>query len=81
MDARESLEATGGDGALTPVAALHAQRLLRSQGLPVRDVISVDVDSVLYVSPTGMARTAWLRVDAAGLVIRDEPGFSAETPL
>jgi hypothetical protein len=80
MDAREILGATG-DGALLPVATLHARRLLRSQGLPVRDVISVDVDSVLYVSPTGMARTAWLRVDDAGLVIRDEPGFSAETPL
>lgn len=80
MDARETWEVVGGDE-LPPVAALHAQRLLRSQGLPVRDVISVDVDSVLYVNPAGKARTAWLRVDDAGLVIRDEPGFSAETPL
>jgi len=61
-------------------AVLHARRLLESQGLSVRQIVSVDVDSVLYVSRAGGARTAWLQVSPSGLIVRDEPGFAAEPP-
>lgn len=66
----------------TPTAAQHARRLLRSQGLPVREVVEVDVDSILYVNWLGAARTAWLRSSGgAGRVVCDEAGFQAEPPF
>lgn len=63
-----------------PPATFHARQLLRSQGLSVREVVEVDVDSVLYVNWLGAARTAWLRTTGAGLVVCDEAGFQAEPP-
>jgi hypothetical protein len=58
----------------------HALRLLLRHGLPVRRVVGVDVDSVLYVTIDNRPRTAWLAVRDATLVIHDEAGFSAEPP-
>jgi hypothetical protein len=59
----------------------HAHRLLASSGLRVSKVISVDVDSVLYVDVFGAAHTAWLCPRPnGGLIVRDQHGFVAEPP-
>ncbi len=64
-----------------PAAPLwHAHRLLVAHGLPVAKVISVDVDSVLYVARDGHARTAWLTVTHGFVSVCDVPGFSALPP-
>ncbi|MDO8189282.1 hypothetical protein Q5424_25980 [Conexibacter sp. JD483] len=64
-----------------PAAPLrHAHRLLVAHGLPVARVISVDVDSVLYVARDGAARTAWLTVTHGFVSVCDVPGFSAQPP-
>lgn len=59
----------------------HARRLLRAQGVEVARVVSVDVDSVLYVDPAGRPRTAWLHFEGRDLVVYDESGFSAQDPV
>lgn len=65
-----------------PAAPLwHAHRLLVAHGLPVARVVTVDVDSVLYVARDGSARTAWLTVTHGFVSVRDEPGFSAQPPV
>ncbi len=59
-----------------PAAPLwHAHRLLVAHGLSVARVISVDVDSVLYVARDGRARTAWLTVTHGFVSVCDVPGF------
>lgn len=58
----------------------HAHRLLVAHGLPVARVISVDVDSVLYVARDGSARTAWLTVTHGFVSICDQAGFEAQPP-
>jgi hypothetical protein len=64
-----------------PAAPLwHAHRLLVAHGLPVRRVVSVDVDSVLYVARDGAARTAWLTVTHGFVTVCDVAGFAAELP-
>ena len=64
-----------------PAAPLwHAHRLLVAHGLPVARVISVDVDSVLYVARDGVARTAWLTVTHGFVSVRDVAGFPALPP-
>lgn len=55
----------------------HAEELLREQKHMVARVISVDRDSILYLSPTRIARTAWLH---DGKVIKTEAGFKADPP-
>jgi hypothetical protein len=59
----------------------HAHRLLVAHGLPVARVVTVDVDSVLYVARDGSARTAWLTVTHGFVSICDELGFSAQPPV
>lgn len=39
----------------------HARRLVESAGQQVKEVVAVDHDSILFVTPEGHARTAWLR--------------------
>ncbi len=64
-----------------PAAPLwHAHRLLVAHGLPVARVISVDVDSVLYLARDGGARTAWLTVTHGFVSVCDVPGFQALPP-
>jgi len=58
----------------------HAHRLLVAHGLSVARVVTVDVDSVLYVARDGSARTAWLTVTHGFVTVSDEAGFSAQPP-
>lgn len=63
-----------------PACHDDALRLLLENQHRVQRVISVDHDSILYVTPTGYPRTAWLHHDPVdGLKIKVEKGFVADT--
>ena len=58
----------------------HAKRLLAGRGVLVERVVDVQPDSILYVSRSGRAMTAWLRVgqDPRDVRIVFESGFPPE---
>jgi hypothetical protein len=58
----------------------HAKDLLDTNECSCSRVISVDIDSVLYLDEFGRPFTAWLTVDAEDetVTIWSEPGFKIE---
>ncbi len=59
-----------------------ARRLLARNSQPCQRVISVDRDSILFITPTGRPRTAWLHLRPGGskLLLRFVPGFGIDPP-
>lgn len=56
----------------------NARTLLRQRGIPVKQVVRVNSDSILYVTPAGAPMTAWLHYTGTRLDLNYEPGFPAE---
>lgn len=67
---------------LVPSCHVDAAQLLRRYGQPCERVISVNPDSILYVTPTHRPRTMWIFRPPGGakLIVRVVPGFAAEPP-
>lgn len=67
------------------ILACHAdaERLLRANGQSVDRILSVDHDSILFVSGFGAPRTAWLHASADGknVTVKLEVGFKVDPPM
>ena len=54
-----------------------AFRLLTENGIGVRRVFSVDIDSILFEDKLGRPMTAWIRREGEAVFVKTEAGFVA----
>jgi hypothetical protein len=66
-----------------PACHRDAGLILTQLQIPFRQVVRVDSDSILYLTPTKEPRTLWLHRDpiSQALSHKVEQGFSIEPPL
>lgn len=63
-----------------PVSHRDAREVLAARGIRPQRICRVDSDAVLYISPGGRPRTAWLKASPAGVKVHDAPGWEPWPP-